>query len=175
MLHCDCLRLTFGCSEQVIRVHIQFIIGLLPTVSVPSLAGSVGKRLVCLMPRGVLAAAAFCRCRHGGTCDGALDPYTCLMEHRSERWFPQVYRERCVFTRPSLQQPDFERSSCSEDCLRRGMAAWLRLLRRGDLSWEPFLEQVPYSCTFTRVDPESTFSAHFRQKILRNDEAEDPC
>ncbi|CDI87078.1 cysteine repeat modular protein, putative [Eimeria praecox] len=97
--------------------------------------------------------------KHGGTCEGASDPYTCLLEHRSERWFPQVYRERCMFTRPSLQQPDFEHSSCSKDCLHRGMTAWLTLLHRGDLSWDSFLEKVPSSCTFKRVDIENSADA----------------
>ncbi|CDJ32637.1 cysteine repeat modular protein, putative [Eimeria mitis] len=92
---------------------------------------------------------------HEGTCEGASDPYTCLLEHRSERWFPQVYREHCIFTRPSLQQPDFERSSCSENCLRRGMFAWLSLLHRGDLSWDSFLEKIPRSCTFKSTGLES--------------------
>lgn len=91
------------------------------------------------------------------------------MEHRSERWFPHVYRERCVFTRPSLQQPDFEVSGGSEDCLRRGMAAWLTLLRRGDVSWNSFLEEAPSSCTFRSIGLESRLAALRRLTFHPND------
>lgn len=61
---------------------------------------------------------------------------------------PQEYKQHCRFTPPSVQQPDFEKSICSEDCMRRGMQAWLTNLHRGDLSWQSFVERVPSSCSF---------------------------
>ncbi|OEH75896.1 cysteine repeat modular [Cyclospora cayetanensis] len=94
--------------------------------------------------------------KHGPACDDSADPYSCLLGYRSDRWFPEEYKEHCFYSKPSLQQPDFERSVASEDCMRKGMEAWLALTRRGGDSWEAFLSEVPPSCTFTRARPESS-------------------
>ncbi|KAL8449815.1 hypothetical protein Emed_002778 [Eimeria media] len=98
--------------------------------------------------------AANCRnlCRallhkYGRRCAEADDPYACVLSSSSnDNLMPKEYREHCSYTRPSVQQPDFENSGTNEKCLLIGMRAWLANKHRGDMSWEWFLENVPSSC-----------------------------
>lgn len=83
----------------------------------------------------------------------ADDPYVCIFS-RGKRWMPKVYQNNCVYTKPTVQQPDFVKSAGGEDCLRLGMHAWLANILRGDVSWESFMASVPSSCTFKSIGPE---------------------
>lgn len=70
---------------------------------------------------------------------------------------PDEYRRNCVYTRPGVQQPDFEKSNCNEECLLEGMNVWLAGALRGDASWRSFLKEVPSSCVFKNISQKGKF------------------
>lgn len=96
--------------------------------------------------------------RRGRFCGTTDDPYACILSYRSDEWVPEEYKKYCIYTKPTVQQPDFEKSKCSDDCLRRGMNAWLYRILHGDVSWESFVADVRSSCDFKSVGPEGEFS-----------------
>ncbi|KAL8271945.1 hypothetical protein Esti_004069 [Eimeria stiedai] len=108
--------------------------------------------------------AANCRslCRallhkYGRSCAEALDAYTCVLSSSSnDKLMPKEYRDHCTYTRPSVQQPDFESSDTNEKCLLFGMRAWLANKHRGDMSWDWFLENIPSSCQIKSVGSQAS-------------------
>ncbi|KAL8440015.1 hypothetical protein Efla_004931 [Eimeria flavescens] len=108
-----------------------------------------------------LGEAANCRSickalldKFGRACADADDPYGCVLSSPPDGWIPKDYKTHCTYSRPNVQQPDFERSKCSEKCLEQGMRAWLSNTLRGDMSWSWFVENISSSCRFKSIGVE---------------------